>query len=501
MRGALPSLRLLKRHASLSALAIVLIATPATAQLYSSAFVPADHWSIDAVRRLAGIGLTPAGHDLARRAPTQREVGAILEAAAAADSAGRSPADAWLARYRAEFGIRPQPTPLQRLAGSALEAGGLHHEGRLGTGWGYGFYYPGVDWRQPEPRADRTEAALAGALQATLGPVAARVSVVQPVEGEALREAYVAGTAGAVTGWIGRRELSWGPGPGAGLVMNRGRYDSFGILTTPFHLPWLLRHVGPVSIEMALGMDDFERTFEDVGVLATRGSVTPHERLQLGVTRAAFFGGDGNASIDLFGIFSLLIGKHAGDISELDNQIVAVDASYRPPTERWLPMRGYVEWGFEDSAGAFRDVPGIIAGIEVPAMPGVPGLAVGVERASFARSCCGNPIWYRHSTFRDGWTQDDRPLGHPLGGHGYEWTARASLHVLDARLRLDGAGFVRRRGDENLYADVRTGRSTGAELGVEADLTDGLRLRADAGLEDGAGWREVRIGVALRAIL
>ena len=146
-------------------------------------------------------------------------------------------------------------------------------------------------------------------------------------------------------------------------------------------------------------------------------------------------------------------------------------------------------------------MPGVLVGIDLPSLPGLPGLALAVERTSFAGTCCGNPIWYRHSTFWDGWTQDGRPLGHPLGGHGHEWAVRSRLHLNDARLRVNADAFVRDRGNENLYADVRNGSSTGGTIGLEADIKDGLRLLGEGLMEDGEGWREVRLMVALRAFL
>lgn len=490
-----------------AAFLVLLTAAPGKAQQrYADALVPLGHWSIDAVLRLSGLGLVPGGHDLSQRMPSQRDIGLLLEAAAAQPSRYRSLATGYRERFQDEFGrMEESSTRAARLAsharGSALGVGGRYREGDLVTGWGYGFGYPGADWNQPEERPDASDVTLDAVLQVAAGPAAVRFAAQHPREGEAVREAYVAGRAGVATLWAGRREFGWGPAVGPGIVMSRGRYDSVGAQTSPFHLPWFLRHLGPVSMTFALGQDDKPHSFDNTGFLATRGSVTPHPRIQLGVTRAAEFGGDGNTEIDLFAIFSLLIGKHAGEVSELDNQVVAVDMSFRPPTERWLPMRAYLEWGFEDSAGAWKSVPGILAGIDVPALPGFPAMALAVERVYFAPSCCNNPIWYRHSTLWDGWTQDGRPLGHPLGGHGNEWSVRARLHPGAARLRASVALFARERGIENLYADVRTGDSRGGSLDLELDVTRRLRIRASGAFEDGAEWRETGARLGLQATL
>lgn len=466
---------------------------------WAPTFVPPNHWAVDAMQRLAGLGLLPSESDVSRRSPAQQDVGEAFEHAARADSPYRELAQGYLRQFRREFGS-PERSGGPALSETRATLGWTLHRHRLATGWGYGFYYPGVDWNQPERRRDVSEPAYGGTVQADWGAFGARLVVEHPAGPEALRDGYVAGRAGPLTGWLGRRTMGWGSSVGPGLIMNAGRYDSFGVQTRPFLLPSILSRLGPVALEMAVGQDDLEHSYENAGVFVTRGAVAPHERLQFGVTRAAFFGGSGNTSIGPIDILFLLIGKHAGEISELDNQVVSVDVSYRPPVPL-LPLRLYVEWGFEDSAGAFKDVPGILAGIDVPAVPGAPGLAVAVERVHFASFCCGNPIWYRNSNFQNGWTQDRAPLGHPLGGHGDEWAAHIRFFGDRPGVRGRLSGFLRHRGDENLYADVRTGDSLGGTWQVELDIRTNLRGQFTVRTEDGEGWRESALHVGLQVIL
>src|SRR5688500_8138432 len=106
--------------AALAACAMLALpgADPAAAQdRWSSALVPADHWVVDALHRLAGLGLVPVGHDVSRRIPTQAEAGSILEAAASVDSPHRTQAEAWLDRVGDEFGR--DGAPGHRLPGDA----------------------------------------------------------------------------------------------------------------------------------------------------------------------------------------------------------------------------------------------------------------------------------------------------------------------------------------------------------------------------------------------
>jgi hypothetical protein len=138
-----------------------------------------------------------------------------------------------------------------------------------------------------------------------------------------------------------------------------------------------------------------------------------------------------------------------------------------------------------------------VLGVEIPALPGLPELGLGLERTTFAASCCGNPIWYRHWSFRHGWTDDGRLLGHPLGGHGSEWLTYARADLFEARVHLDLRLFARDREVENVLAPERIGRSRGGQLGVEGRLASGLGIFFQGLLEDGdTGWREsaVRVG-------
>ena len=113
--------------------------------------------------------------------------------------------------------------------------------------------------------------------------------------------------------------------------------------------------------------------------------------------------------------------------------------------------------------------------------------------------CCGNPTWYRHWLFTDGWTVTGTPLGHPLGGHGSEWLGFASADLLDARLRLTLRAFHRDRGGENLFAPDRAGISNGAAGGAELRATSAVDVLLRAAVEKGSsGWRQSRASAAVR---
>ena len=173
-------------------------------------------------------------------------------------------------------------------------------------------------------------------------------------------------------------------------------------------------------------------------------------------------------------------------------------AWFRAPTGA-LPLLLYIEWGSEDSAGAWWDVPGIVAGAEVAAVPGLPWLSVLVERSSFEGSQSGNPPWYRHPIgFHDGWSTRGELLGHPLGGHGLEWLVQARSNLMDGRLQLMTRGFTRTRRAENVYAPVRAGSSTGVLAEGDIQLRSGVAVRFSGSTEGGSDWRRTQLSGALR---
>ena len=495
----------LARVLASAAITVACVALPARAQA-PSPFVPDDHWVHHALRRLDALGLLRAGYDPGTRSVPERQAGRLLLDAlgAAAGTPYEGLARAYLQRFVEEFGDgwgepAREASPF-RLAGAA-GVGFAAERGGMGAGSGY---RNGGDWTGPTPIPASDDVLSAFELRAYAGRYAAgRVAARAWRDSAGLGDAYVLLAAGKVGAWFGRRAAGFGPVAGRGVVLSGAHaFTSGGLaLLEGVTLPGPLRHLGPVRVETFLSSVHENGAVAEPWFWAGRLSIQPHRRLVLGVNRAAMFGGDGNPPLSLRDLLYVMIGKHAGEGSEVDNQIAAVDVWYRVPVH-FAPIAVYAEWGFEDSAGAWKDVPGIVAGAEVASVPGLPGLSLGIERASFAPYCCGNPIWYRHWRFLDGWADDGRPLGHPLGGHGTEWRLSAGLDPWGARLRLRLEAFTRDRGEENLFAPDRAGESRGGVLHALFRAGPRIELELRALHERGeADWRESRLEATGRWLL
>lgn len=479
------------RGAASLLLLILLVAAPAVVRAQrpqASPFVEPGHWAIDAARRLHVAGVMPRGYDPAVEPPTYTQLLEAFDSAASGSPLG----GAFLARLEEEVAGLDLAT--RTAAGAdALAMGrfrvGLHStDGRVRLGSGNA-----DDWSGPLPLREPDGAVASGELLARTGPVAAAVRGSLTEGGLRLGWSHVAAAVGPLAVWAGHGGLRFGTSPSGGIVSSQTPpRPGVGIqFVRPVALPWL----GWFRLSTALNRMDRNHTFDHPWLWRSRLFLSPHRRLDLGINRGVMFGGSGNSRLSLENLAYILIGKHTGGF---DNQVVSVSTAYRPPLR--VPLELHLVWGMEDSAGAWRDVPGVVAGVDLAAVPGAPEVALGISGAWFAESCCGNPIWYQNFAFRGGWADDGALLGHPLGGHGRELQAHARTDVIDARLQVRGSVFGRDRGAENVFAPAREGRSAGLRVGVLGFLAGwqiGLDVLGETGLAD-RNWTETRLDVGIR---
>lgn len=483
------------RRGALIGCCLLALGAPAAAagqQPRVSAFLPSGHWAIDAARRLHGLGLTPIGYDPASDDRTLAEVRAAFEAAAAASPL----AAAYLARLEDELGA------------AADARDGLHTRVEVGAQRVRGAVAIGIGLPE-EP--DETGPVAYAPVTAPLAALehfgsgegfawGGRVEATH--EQLALREAYARTALGAAGVWLGVRAQGYATATGRGVVVTRTPARPGGGVHTvrPVRLPWVFRALGPVHLSTALLRLERNYSFDNPWFWSSRAHLAPHPRFQAAVTRAVMFGGEGNQELDLRTLAYMLIGKHSGGF---DDQIVSITLRYRPPTDGVLPLLTYLEWGLEDSAGAWKDTPGVMAGVEAPSLPFAPAAALGASFTRFSASCCGNPYWYRNRWFRGGWADDGIALGHPLGGHGWEGRLYGRSDLAEARVQVTGEAFVRDRGRENIFAPDRSGGSLGGGVSAiflwPAGRTGFLEVRGERGTT--GDWDELALRAGVQVAL
>jgi hypothetical protein len=466
------------------------------------------HWSWDAIRRLNAAGLAPQASDWWHAPVTRSGAASVFASAEATARATDRPDWAALAAGYREL-LESESDTAGVVAAAAVGIGWVVAAGDALGGDGY-FLFEDWEGARPLPRL----AGPAGALQGA-GYVHPSVSWSLDMGWQAgdivVGNAVLAGAVGSFDVWGGRRRLQYGIGRGGATVLGsslnevpqlawRTAYTFQGLGVTvrePFHLPGYLRFLGPTRIEAAGGRMARAGRVDRPWVAFGRLMLTPFsERLTVGVNRGAIFAGDG-VPITARRLFGLLYGEHGGEAGEFENQVFSTLASYRPPLGRHLPLLLYVEWGMDDTSGAVRNTPGVVAGIDVGAVPGVPALAAGLERTSFAQSCCGQPIWFRHIYYRGSWADEGRLFAHPLGGHGREWLAHVRLDLPAVGVLARADGFVRDRHHENLFALERMGRAVGGSVSLDLRLTGRATFRLDASHEQGEAWDASRFSTFL----
>lgn len=500
--------------AALAAGAIALASPDAGAQVLTgsvgrvsahvvSPLLPADHWAVRAAWRAEGLGLVDGFVPAQRAVPRGMVIAALEQAAVRAANRG-DPAlaaltEGWRRRLAEEIGPRTAPedgAALRMLSGTA--GGGYDRwTGRLAPGWNV------FEQRVlADPLPDREDLVYRAGYAAALGDVAvAEAQFVRRGGSSRMERGEGAVGLGPLALSVGREPIGYGGGRGGGVVFGDVMLDRVELRSSaPVRLPSLLRYLGPVGLHTSLSRLDEPRHGGEPYLWAMRLGAQPHPRVAFAINRGIIFGGDSVAEeTDLSRIARMFVGIQT---EGYENQVVSMDFRFRPPTERFLPLVLYLEWGAEDGSGAWWKVPARVGGVEIPAVPGVPQLSVGAEYAEFDTPCCANPPWYVNSSHRGGWTLDDRPLGHPLGGEGTEWLAYASADLADARLRLDGRAFRRDRSRAsfdtqqragNLYAPVREGRSTGFEVRGALRAAPNVDVRATLFRDGGDGWTERRL--------
>jgi hypothetical protein len=229
-----------------------------------------------------------------------------------------------------------------------------------------------------------------------------------------------------------------------------------------------------------------------------RVTARPARWIQVGVSRAALFGGrfeggsvpfdpqpygPDRSSFSARDIPPLVVGKN----TQFDDQIAALDVRISL-AGLGTPAQAYAEVGVEEADRSWGD-PALIAGI-VLALSAPAPLALRYEYVAFGRgarfcaSCDTLPaFWYQHTRFQSGWRAGDELLGHPLGGYGRQHSVGAAGWSRDGRIRANFRLSTLRREGWNLLAGERPGRSSLIEGGAF------WRFRPRAELSV-AGWEE-----------
>jgi hypothetical protein len=472
----------------------------------ASPLLPPEHWAVRAAQRAEALGLADGWLAAQGAVPRGAALDALERAAAEAEAEGRPPrlaalAAGWLARFREEFpeyGEDAESDPLLVGVNGHASAGFAGERGRLSPAVGY------LGTRQePQSVPDVATARVDVGAAVHAGPHAAAFAVGRwDAAGADVARWEAVAQAGPVAISAGKQPVAYGWGDGGSVIFSSTLLPRVEARTVrPVRLPGVLRVFGGVTAHTFFSRVGGARHPDEPWLWGARLAFQPNRRLTFAVNRGSMFGGADEVTPDK--LLRMFLGQIRG--SSFENQLLSFEGRLRLPTEGTLPATLYLEWGADDGAGALDEAPGRVGGIFLPALPGLPEVAAGAEVAWFEVGDGEHGAWYFNTTFPGNWARGSRPLGHPLGGEGWEAAAYARAELMAVRLRVEARGFTRERGEStyaeisggNLFSRARTGRSAGARGAVAYRLRPHAEVRAAGRAEAGDGWSESALDLAL----
>lgn len=168
---------------------------------------------------------------------------------------------------------------------------------------------------------------------------------------------YLAAAAGNWVLGAGAIDRWWGPGWQSSLILSNNARPMPALWinrnnTHAFETPWL-SWVGPWQFTALAGQYESDRAVPDAKLIGMRFTFRPIDGLDIGLSRAIMFGGEGRPE-GASTIWNALIGRDNGQLEEDDpgNQLASIDARYGFAIGE-QSMGLYAQMMGEDEAGAF----------------------------------------------------------------------------------------------------------------------------------------------------
>ncbi len=219
----------------------------------------------------------------------------------------------------------------------------------------------------------------------------------------------------------GRFSLWWGPGRHGALIFTTNAQPLPGVRIRnprPIRIGWWLRFLGLFQYDLFLARLEEGRPIPHALLSGVRLAIKPKPWLELGASRAMYFGGKdrGNGFSDWWDSF---LGRNEDDPMGSGNQLAGFDLSLNVPLGR-QPVKLYAEVAGEDQSGGtglgFPSKRAYLGGIFFPSLFGSPRIDLRFELAT--NHLQGNgPSWYTHFASGEGYAHRYRGqiLGHHMG--------------------------------------------------------------------------------------
>lgn len=289
----------------------------------------------------------------------------------------------------------------------------------------------------------------------------------------------------------GKDSLWWGPGYHGSLILSNNAEPLNMVKATsqhPFLLPWIFKRLGPVRPTIFFATLEDDRDFPNPDLFGMRLAFKPAPAFEFSVSRVLLFGGEGRTGLDSGDLMSLFIAADDAEhsASSIDgDQIASIDFSYLFLNDTgFIPFSSiklYGEIGAEDSSGDTKTPTSkaYLAGVLVDEPFWLENVNFRAEWAQTARwDRLGDRAWYRHHIYTDGYTYNDRIIGHHMGSDAVDLFFRAEYRFLGGTVVGAEADFER---PEVHTSDLKR-RWYAADIEYQAG--DNIILKAGVGNED-----------------
>jgi hypothetical protein len=257
----------------------------------------------------------------------------------------------------------------------------------------------------------------------------------------------------------GKDLMWWGPGyHGSMLMSNNTEPFTMVKLSTPgpVALPWIFRGLGPFKFVWFFTQLEDDRPIPKPILSGIRINFKPHPAVEMGLSRAIIFGGEGRPKYTFGDYCKAFLGRNELLTGNKENdQLAGFDASVLVPVDRFLPAKSvklYTDGAGEDEAGGLPSDFGWIYGAKFFDLFGTGSsdlLGAGktdldIEYAN--NHVPGKPdVFYTHSVFRAGYTYNGNVIGHFMGTDSEDLFFRLT-HYLTSDFIL-GLQYDRQKGN------------------------------------------------------
>ena len=226
--------------------------------------------------------------------------------------------------------------------------------------------------------------------------------------------------------WLiaGQIPTYWGPGHDGSLIRGDASRPVYGVTMQraeqhAFANKWL-SWIGPWQYQAFAGqLDDYDAV-PDAKLIGLRVTAQPLPYLELGVSRAIQWGGEGRPE-SLSSLWDAFVGnKDNGGTGEPDpsNQIAGFDARLNLQPLLQVPMGMYAQYIGEDEAGGLPAKKMYLAGVDYSASYNNMPFQLYTEWTDTRSNGSADGISYNHHVYTDGFYQHGYPLAHAMGGDG-----------------------------------------------------------------------------------